>query len=244
MQDLADAGKLVSDGWAFFNSINTEMATGGNQEGKPPLESGASQNDMDYLHVINWRKAEELVKAGKTETIAGMRVIPLQTCRSPRACWHFVPEPKSPHGVDVTPDGDDIVVGGKLDTHATVLRLQQDQGADRGQAVRGQGPVRRAHPAVQGRDPRPGRDRPGPLHTQFDDKGFAYTSVFIETVVAKWSLKDLKVVEKMPTHYNIGHLVAAEGDTSARRQVPHRHEQVGARPLQRRSGRCCRRTSS
>jgi nitrous-oxide reductase len=37
--------------------------------------------------------------------------------------------------------------------------------------------------------------------------------VFIESVVAKWSLKDLKVVEKISTHYNIGHLVAAEGDT-------------------------------
>jgi nitrous-oxide reductase len=31
--------------------------------------------------------------------------------------------------------------------------------------------------------------------------------------VAKWSLKDLKVVDKISTHYNIGHLVAAEGDT-------------------------------
>ncbi|MCA8972501.1 MAG: cupredoxin domain-containing protein, partial [Planctomycetes bacterium] len=49
--------------------------------------------------------------------------------------------------------------------------------------------------------------------TQFDDKGFAYTSVFIESTVAKWSLKDLKVVNKVDVHYNVGHLVAAEGDT-------------------------------
>jgi len=53
----------------------------------------------------------------------------------------------------------------------------------------------------------------GPLHTAFDDKGFAYTSVFIETVVAKWSLKDLKVVEKISAHYNIGHLSVPGGDT-------------------------------
>ncbi len=65
MQDLSDAGKLVSEGWSFTNCFNTEMAHGGIAEGKPPLESGASQNDMDYLHVINWKKAEELVAAGQ-----------------------------------------------------------------------------------------------------------------------------------------------------------------------------------
>jgi nitrous-oxide reductase len=53
----------------------------------------------------------------------------------------------------------------------------------------------------------------GPLHTVYDNQGFAYTSMFLETVVAKWSLKDLKVVDKVSTHYNIGHLTAAEGDT-------------------------------
>ena len=53
----------------------------------------------------------------------------------------------------------------------------------------------------------------GPLHTQFDDKGFAYTSLFIESKVARWSLKDLKLVDTIPVHYNIGHLAVAEGDT-------------------------------
>jgi nitrous-oxide reductase len=118
-QDLADAGKLGSDGYAFFNSINTELTWGGNAEGNPPMESGYSKNDMDYLHVVNWKKAEELVKAGKTETMAGMKVIKLETAAA-EGVLTFVPEPKSPHGVDVTPDGKDIVVGGKLDTHATV----------------------------------------------------------------------------------------------------------------------------
>ena len=70
MQDLADAGKGPSEGWTFCNSVNTERAIGGLQEGNPPLESGASQNDMDFLHVFNWRKAEALVQAGRTMTIA------------------------------------------------------------------------------------------------------------------------------------------------------------------------------
>lgn len=77
MQDLADSGKLASDGYVFINSINTERATGGNMEGNPPLESGASKNDMDYMHVINWKEAEQVALSGKTKTIAGIKVIPL-----------------------------------------------------------------------------------------------------------------------------------------------------------------------
>ena len=56
MQDLADAGKLASEGWIFLNSFNTEMSYGGTLEGRPPMESGASQNDMDYLHIIDLRE--------------------------------------------------------------------------------------------------------------------------------------------------------------------------------------------
>ena len=42
MQDLSDAGKGPSHGWAFINSFNTEMATGGVGEGNPPFEAGAA----------------------------------------------------------------------------------------------------------------------------------------------------------------------------------------------------------
>jgi nitrous-oxide reductase len=53
----------------------------------------------------------------------------------------------------------------------------------------------------------------GPLHTQFDDKGFAYTSLFVESAVAKWKLGTWEMVDKIPITYNIGHLASAEGDT-------------------------------
>jgi len=212
MQDLADAGKLDSDGWAFFNSFDTERAYGGNAEGKPPLESGASQNDMDYLHVFNWRKAEDVVKAGKTQVIAGMRVISLATAVE-EGLLYFIPEPKSPHGVDVTPDGKEIVVGGKLDTHATVYNMEKIKALIAQKKFDGKDPY--GVPILNFKESIRGQCEIGlgPLHTQFDNEGFAYTSVFIETKVAKWSLKDLKVVDKIPTHYNIGHLAAAEGDT-------------------------------
>ncbi len=212
MQDLADCGKKVSDGWVFCNSINTERAYGGILEGKPPLESGATQNDTDYLHCINWRQAEALAKAGKTETIAGMRVIRMQTAID-EGLLAFVPEPKSPHGVDITPDGTAVVVGGKLDTHTTVYDILKIAAQMKEKKYVGKDPY--GVPILDFKGSIFGQCEIGlgPLHTVFDDKGFAYTSVFIETVVAKWSLKDLKVVDKLDTHFNIGHLVAAEGDT-------------------------------
>jgi nitrous-oxide reductase len=211
-QDLADAGKLDSDGWAFINSFNTEMATGGTLQGKPPIESGASQNDMDFMHIIDWRKAEALVKAGKAETIEGMRVLRLPIAAE-EGVLTLVGEPKSPHGVDVTPDGKRIVVGGKLDTHATVYSFAKIKSLI--DAKKFQGKDAYGVPILEFKDSIDGQCELGlgPLHTVFDDKGFAYTSIFIESVVAKWSLADLKLVEKLPVHYNIGHIMAAEGDT-------------------------------
>ena len=211
-QDLADAGKLGSDGWAFINSFNTEMAVGGTLEGKPPIESGASQNDMDYLHVINWKRAEELVNAGKTTTIKGVRVLPLAVTAA-EGVLALIGEPKSPHGCDVTPDGTAIVVGGKLDTHATVYEFSKIKALIDAKKFEGKDDY--GVPILAFRDTIRGQAELGlgPLHTVYDDKGFAYTSLFLESKVAKWSLKDLKLVDKLSVHYNIGHIMAAEGDT-------------------------------
>jgi nitrous-oxide reductase len=211
-QDLADCGKKASDGWVFINSFNTEMATGGILEGNPPLESGASQNDTDFLHVINWKKAEALVKEGKAKTIKGVKVLPLEVS-GPENVLTLIPEPKSPHGADVTPDGEEIVVGGKLDTHATVYSIAKIKSVIEGGRFEGKDSfglnILPFKDAIRGQV----EIGLGPLHTVYDGKGNAYTSVFIDSVVAKWSLKDLKVLEKLPVHYNIGHILAAEGDT-------------------------------
>lgn len=211
-QDLADAGKLESDGWAFINSFNTEMSTGGTLQGKPPMESGASQNDMDYLHIINWRKAEELVAAGRYDTIEGVRVLRLTTAAE-EGVLTLVGEPKSPHGVDVTPDGKRMVVGGKLDTHATVYSFAKIKALIDAKKYEGKDPY--GVPILNFAESIDGQCEIGlgPLHTVYDDKGFAYTSVFLESAVAKWSLETLELVEKLPVHYNIGHIMSAEGDT-------------------------------
>jgi nitrous-oxide reductase len=211
-QDLADAGKLGSDGYVFINSFNTEMATGGTLEGKPAIESGASQNDMDYLHVIDWKKAEQLVTQGKTTTIKGVKVIGLQTAADEHVLT-LIGESKSPHGCDVTPDGTAIVVGGKLDTHVSVYEFSKIKQMIADGKYEGKDAF--GIPILPVKDSLRGQVEIGlgPLHTVFDDKGNAYTSVFIESKVAKWSLKDMKLLEKLSVHYNIGHILAAEGDT-------------------------------
>ncbi len=211
-QDLADAGKLSSDGWAFINSFNTEMAVGGTLEGKPPIESGASQNAMDYLHIVNWKKAEALVAAGRAQVIKGVKVLPLSLAAD-EGVLTLVGEPKSPHGCDVTPDGTGIVVGGKLDTHATIYEFSKLKRLIEEEKYAGKDgygvPILDFKQTLRGQ----AELGLGPLHTVFDDKGHAYTSLFLESKVAKWSLKELKIVEKLSVHYNIGHILSAEGDT-------------------------------
>jgi nitrous-oxide reductase len=213
MQDLTDAGKGPSDGWAFINSFNTERAWGGNLEGNPPLESGASQNDMDYLHIIDWRSAERVVAEGKTETIAGMRVIRLDTAVA-EGLLHFVGEPKSPHGVDVTPDGREMVVSGKLDTHATIYSFEKIKALIDAKKYAGTDPygvpILPFEEAIRAQV----EIGLGPLHTQYDDQGNAYTSVFLESKVAKWNVAEARLIEKIPVHYNVGHISVAEGDTT------------------------------
>jgi nitrous-oxide reductase len=220
-QDLCDAGKLVSDGWVFCNSFNTEMATGGVEKGEPPFESGASQRDMDYLHVINLDRAVEVAAAGNTVEISGFPVISLETSLEEELLY-FVPEPKSPHGVDVSPGGEYLVISGKLDPHTTIFSFEKIQTAianrdyepdDYGVPILNFDSVVEAQVELG----------LGPLHTQFDDKGYAYTSLFLDSAVARWTLggpyaelnddPEWSLVQKISVHYNVGHIVTVEGDT-------------------------------
>jgi nitrous-oxide reductase len=219
-QDLADAGKGASDGYAFINSYNVEMATGGIEQGRSPIEVGASQLDFDYLHIINWKKAEQVIAAGKFTEINGIRVISLETAVA-EGLLHLAPEPRSPHGVDVAPRGDYITVSGKLDPHVTVYGIDRIKKAIETQAYEGRDrygiPILKFDAVVAGKV----ELGAGPLHTQYDNRGNAYTSLYLESAVAKWSLgepyhpadSDFKLLDKVSIHYNIGHLATAEGDT-------------------------------
>ena len=200
--DLADAGKNASYGWAFFSSYNTE-------EAYKDLEVEASQKDRDFIAAVNWKAAEEAIKEGKYKEINGVKVIDPQEVKG---IVYFLPTPKSPHGSDVTPDGKYIIGAGKLAAVATVhgfenmleaIKKGDFDGEVMGIPILKYESVRVAEVPVG----------LGPLHTQFDDQGYAYTSLFVDSAIAKWKLGTWEVVDKIPVYYNIGHLAAVHGDT-------------------------------
>ena len=212
-QDLSDAGKGPSDGWSFTNSFCAERYVGGIEKGRPPYEAGCSAKDTDYLHVINWKRAAELVAEGKAQKINGHNVLSIDTAVK-EGILFLVPESKSPHGADVTPDGRFIIVSGKLDTHATIFSFEKIQAAIRAKKFESKDPY--GIPVIATAD---AMDRQveiglGPLHTQFDSKPcIAYTSVYVDSQVAKWNYCEGKVLDKLSVQYNIGHLMTMEGDS-------------------------------
>lgn len=200
--DLSDAGKKISGDWAFFTTYNTEEAT-------ELLEINASANETDYLVAINWKKAEKAVKDKKYEVINGVKVVdPTKV----EGIAYLIPLPKSPHGVDVSPDGRWIVGSGKLDPTVTVydfkkfikaIEAEDFSGTEKGLPIVNFESVKEATVKVG----------LGPLHTQFGPDGYAYTTLFVESAVAKWKLGEWNVLDKVTVHYSPGHSSAAEGDT-------------------------------
>jgi len=210
--DLGSTGKGPSSGWAFWTSYNSEMAGTG-------LEANSTRLDRDYAAIVNWRAAEQAIKDGKGTMTGGVPMI--DPAKVPGVLY-FLPVPKSPHGIDTDPSGRWIVASGKLQPVASVFDFEKVKQAIEARqftgAVRGV-PVLSYEALLEG-------DVPvglGPLHTQYDGKGNAYTSLFVESAVSKWRLppwspeerKDLNkvVLDKIAVHYNIGHLVIGGSDT-------------------------------
>lgn len=222
--DLSRAGKGVSHGWFFFSCYNTEQAN-------TLLEVNASQKDKDFVMAVNWKKAEEYLKAGKgrkqtvryahntysekTHTATSeikTEVIVLDSKTLKDICY-FIPCPKSPHGCDVSPTGEYIVASGKLASVIPVFSFDKMIKAIAAKSFDGEFdgiPVIKYESALYGEVKKPGL---GPLHTEFDDNGNAYTSMFVSSEVVKWNIKDLKVLDRAATFYSIGHLCVVGGDT-------------------------------
>ena len=215
MQDLSDSGKNMSDGWGFTNSFNSEMYTGGIEVGMPPNEAGMSRNDTDFLHIYNWKKLYELSKDPKNVKIVNNhKVISMEVAIKNDALF-LIPEPKSPHGVDVDPTGQYIVVCGKLDTHTSVYDFKKITKLIENKDYIGKDPY--GVPILDMKKALHGQLELGlgPLHSQFSPvDGEIYTSLYVDSQVVKWNFKDLKILDKENVHYNIGHLAGMESESA------------------------------
>ena len=215
MQDLSDAGKGASYGWGFTNSFNSEMYTGGIEVGMPPNEAGMSRNDTDFLHVYNWQKLAKLAKNKKNvKVVNGHKVIPMSVAVANNALF-LIPEPKSPHGVDVSPSGEYITVCGKLDTHASVYKWSKIKKLIKNKKYAGKDPY-----GIPILDMKSALHKQvelglGPLHNQYSNiEGEIYTSLYVDSQVVKWNYITGKIIDKVNVHYNIGHLCGMEGKTA------------------------------
>lgn len=222
--DLAHAGKGPSSDWAFFTCYNSE-------EANTLLEINASKNDKDFVAAVNWKLAEKYLKEGKAKTMTteyyrNYMDHKTQTAVSvkntevkvldPKDCpgmIYYLPTPKSPHGVDVDPTGEYIVAGGKLATvipvHSFSKMLKAIENKEFEGEIKGI-PILKYQSVIAGEVKDPGL---GPLHTEFDNEGNAYTSSFISSEVVKWKIGTWEVVDRIPSYYSIGHLSIPGGDS-------------------------------
>lgn len=223
--DLSSGGRGVSKDWAFFTCYNSEMAN-------TLLEVNASQNDKDYIAAINWKLAEKYIAEGKFKEVPGTyrhnvwndethsaTSTEYNTVKmlNPADCpglVYLLPTPKSPHGCDVDPSGEYIVGSGKLAalipvfSYSKMIKAIEAKKFDNN--IDGI-PVLNYDAVIAGEVDKPGL---GPLHTQFDGEGYAYTSMFLSSEIVKWKIGTWEVVDRIPAYYSIGHLMIPGGGSA------------------------------
>lgn len=222
--DLSHPGRGKSHGWFFFTTYNTE-------EANSLQEVNASQNDKDFIAAVNWKKVEEYVNNGggkmmkakyahnvydesthMATSIIKKEVLTVNPLDVPGAVF-FLPTPKSPHGCDVDPSGQYIIGNGKLSADLTVHSFDNMINAIENKKFDGEAygiPILKFEDVLAGTVKSGGL---GPLHTEFDGKGNAYTTFFISSEVVKWKLGSWEVIDRKPTYYSVGHLMIPGGNS-------------------------------
>lgn len=154
---------------------------------------GMIERDRDAVGAIDVPLAEKTLAEGKFSKINGVPVI--ESEKVPGVLT-FIPVPKNPHGCNVTPDGKYVLASGKLSPTVTIIDAKTLKVV--------------AEPEVG----------LGPLHTTFDGRGNAYTSLFVDSQIVKWNIdkaiqgKPDYIIDRVDVHYNVGHTKAAGADTS------------------------------
>ncbi|MGM0982017.1 MAG: TAT-dependent nitrous-oxide reductase [Pseudomonadota bacterium] len=158
--------------------------------------------ERDWVVVFDVEAIEAAVDSGEFETL-GDSEVPVLDGRKGSKLTRYIPVPKNPHGLNTSPDGQYFIANGKLSPTCTIIAIDTLPEL--------------FNDAIEPRDTVVGEPELGlgPLHTTYDGRGNAYTTLFIDSQVAKWNIEDAirsyngeevnYIRQKIDVHYQPGH---------------------------------------
>lgn len=177
---------------------------------------GMMRNERDWVVVFDIPAVEAEIKAGRFITLGDSKV-PVVDGRKKDGkdskVTRYIPVPKNPHGLNTSSDGKYFIANGKLSPTCSMIAIDKLPDLFAGK-------LGDPRDVVVG-EPELGL---GPLHTTFDGRGNAYTTLFIDSQVVKWNMEEAVraykgekvnyIKQKLDVHYQPGHLHATLCETS------------------------------
>jgi nitrous-oxide reductase len=173
---------------------------------------GMMRNERDWVVIFNIARIEAAIKAGKFTTLGDSKT-PVVDGRAGSELTRYIPVPKNPHGCNTSPDGKYFIAAGKLSPTVTMIEIAKLDDLFEGK-LNDPRDVVAAEPELG----------LGPLHTTFDGRGNAYTTLFIDSQVVKWNMAEAVrahngenvnyIKQKLDVHYQPGHIHASLTETS------------------------------